>query len=237
MRRPIVEPATTSELGPGGIGREVSRHAAYGQVSIHHVQGASHLYGSDFEHRSYVRLSIKRSELHRDLAHDWHFEREPLIEIALSEAQYAAMISAPNRQGVPCTIEHVNGAMVPGLPRRDTTKLYNAEIERKLHDTVRLLEAQRDAIKAGVSKLPKKAQEEVLRPIETAIREIGGNTPFVIRSFGEHMEQTVVNAKIEVNAYATNTIVRAGIAALGLDAPALPIGPAGITDRNTEDRT
>jgi len=221
--RLIQDPETTNEPRAGDMEREVSRHPAYAQVSISHVSGSGCLYGSDFEHHNYVTLSIKRSELHRDLARDWHFEREELIEIALSEAQYATMISAPNRSGVPCTLQRFNGEMIPSLPRRDSTKLYDAEIERKLYKTVEALERQRDEIKAAVGKLPKKVQEQVLGPIEVAIREIKHNTPFVMESFDEHMEASIEKAKVEVNAYVTNTVMRAGLAVLQGGTPLLEI--------------
>ena len=94
MARPVVEPTVTRGKW-GADDREVLTHPAYAQVSISHVSGSSDLYGSDFTHQNYVTLSISRSELHRDLNRDWYFEREELIEIALSEAQYATMVAAP----------------------------------------------------------------------------------------------------------------------------------------------
>lgn len=221
MARPIEEPSVTKEPWGADVDREVSRHPSYAQVAIHHVQGRACLYGSDFEHHNFVILTIKGSEMHRDLARDWHFERNTIVEIALSEAQYATMISAPNRTGVPCTLQQKDGKMIPGLPRRDSTKLYDAEIERKLQATVESLEKQRDEIKSAVSKLPKKVQEQVLGPIETAIREIASNTPFVMKSFDEHMEASIEKAKVEVNAYVTNTVMRAGLESLQGGTPLL----------------
>lgn len=222
MPREIEEPTVTKEPWASGE-REVLRHPAYAQVAIHHVSGGGSLYGSDFEHHHSVRLTISRSELHRDLARDWHFEREELITIELSEAQYATMISAPNRCGVPCTLERFNGEMIPGLPHRNSTKLYSEEIGRKLADTVAELEKQRDQIKAEIVKLPKKVQESILAPIQKAIRELSDNAPFVMNSFAEHMEETIEKAKVEVNAYVTHTIMRAGIETLSGGKPLLEI--------------
>lgn len=236
MSRLIEEPTVTNEPWAADQDREVSRHPAYAQVAIHHVQGKACLYGSDFEHHNYVILTIKGSELHRDLARDWHFERNTIVEIALSEAQYATMISAPNRTGVPCTLQQHGSKLIPGLPRRDSTKLYDAEIERKLRATVESLEKQRDKIKAAVSKLPKKVQKTVLEPIETAIREIASNTPFVMKSFDEHMEVSIEKAKVEVNAYVTNTVIRAGLAAIQGDAPLLTLAQAASSEIIHEDR-
>jgi uncharacterized protein YicC (UPF0701 family) len=220
--RDVVEPSVRKETFAGSE-VEVFSHPAYAQVSISHVQGRAFLYGSDFEHQNYVTLKIKGSEFRRDLSRDWHFEREYIAEIAMSEAQFATMISAPNRTGVPCTLLMKGGEAIPGVPHRDSKKLYDKEIERKLRKTVEALEKQRDEIKAGVGKLPKKVQEQILEPIETAIREIASNAPFIMKSFDEHMEASVEKAKVEVNAYATNTIMRAGLASLAGEAPILAI--------------
>lgn len=204
---------------------EVLRHPAYAQVSIHHVSGHADLYGSDFTHQNYVTLTIKRSELHRGLARDWHFEKDELIEIALSEAQYATMISAPNRQGVPCTLERYHGEMIPGLPRRDSTNLHSDEFKEKLSKTVAALKQQRIEIEAAVVGVSKKMREQLLGPINTAIREIESNIPFLVDSFSEHMETNIEKAKVEVNAYVTNTIHRAGLDALQGNTPMLTFEP------------
>lgn len=76
---------------------------------------------------------------------------------------------------------------------------------------------------AATSKLSKTAQAEVLSSIDKAIQEIESNLPFVVKSFGEHMEDTIEKAKIEVNAYMTNAIARAGITALSAGNAAPPL--------------
>lgn len=220
MARPVVEPTVTRGKW-GADDREVLTHPAYAQVSISHVSGSSDLYGSDFTHQNYVTLSISRSELHRDLNRDWYFEREELIEIALSEAQYATMVAAPNRQGVPCTLQHFDGKGIPGVPRRDSSRIPNEEFKEKLAQTVTTLKAQREEIEKATSGITKKLRGQILEPINTAIREIEANAPFLVNSFEEHMESNIERAKVEVNAYVTNTIHRAGLAALQGEKPML----------------
>lgn len=222
--RKIIEPETISGKFAGSED-EVLRHPAYAQVSIHHVSGHADLYGSDFTHQNYVTLTVKRSELHRSLARDWHFEKDELIEIALSEAQYATMIAAPNRQGVPCTLERYNGEMIPGLPRRDSTNLHSDEFKEKLSKTVTALRQQRAEIETAVVGVSKKMREQLLGPINAAIREIESNIPFLVDSFSEHMETNIEKAKVEVNAYVTNTIHRAGLDALQGNTPMLTFEP------------
>lgn len=209
---------------------EIQTHPAYAQVSIHHVSGNINLYGSDFTHHNFVTLSIRRSQQHRDLSRDWHLEREELIQVALSEAQYATLVSAPNRSGVPCTLQRVHGEQVPELPRRDSTKLHDDEFRSKLEKTIEMLKTQRREILSATSKLSKRMQQELLIPIDAAIREIESNIPFLVRSFSEHMETSIEKAKVEVEAYVTSTIHRAGLDVLrGAENPALSHDPEAET--------
>ncbi len=214
MRRPIQDPVEK----PGGRSDSILTHPAFGQIAIHHVSGSADLYGSDFSHQNYVTITIKASELHRSLYHDFHFERETLFEVALSEAQFATFVAAPNRSGVPCTIlcRNDGGRMidVPGLPRRDSTHMYNKEVVTKMTAVLASLREQRAIMEAATAKIAKKTQAELLEPINTAIREIESNLPFIVESFERHMETNIEKAKVEVNAYVTNTIARAGLKAL-----------------------
>lgn len=214
MARPIQEPTVEQAKGPGDSDVEIVRHPSFGMASVHHVSGVANLYGSDFEHHHYVVLEISKSYMQRDLSRDWHFGKEQVVQIALSEAQFVSLVANPNTTGVPCTIEYIGGQMIPGLPRRDSTRLYSKDVEAKMEKAAAALRKHRDEIAAAVGKLPKKTQAEVLGPLDAAIRELDQNAPFVMRSFGEHIEDTIEKAKVEVEAYVRNTIHRAGLAVL-----------------------
>lgn len=223
--RPIQEPTVTTERGPG-IPREVTRHPAFGQISAHRVQGAANLYGSDFTHHNFVQIEIMHSELNRDLSTDWHFARKQIVQLAVSEAQWATFVSSLNvGGGVPCTLEYLPGEAVPRLPERKSYHLYSDEAAGKVDSAVKALERLRAKIVDESSKLPKRAQAELLEPIDKAIRELSSNMTFVKKQFDEHVEGMVEKAKVEVNAYATNLMMRAGVAALqGGAEPPVQIG-------------
>src|ERR1700754_2435376 len=203
MARPIESPIERIEEGPGGSRQTVLTHPAFGQIAVHHVSGSSNLYGSDFEHHHFVQITICGSELRRDLNHDWHFEREQIIEIAMSEVQYAAMVGSPNRAGVPCTITQRDRNMIPGLPGRDTTHIYSTEVQEKIANTLRSLKDQRAEMLAATNKLSKAAQARVTSALDNAIMEIESNLPFVVKSFNEHVESSIEKGKVEVEAYIT----------------------------------
>jgi hypothetical protein len=96
MKPAIEDPVSAPTRGPGGMDEMTTTHPAFGQIGASRVSGHIQLYDSDFHHNAYMTISIRRSELHRSLNRDWHYGRDELIEVALSEAQWATFVSAPN---------------------------------------------------------------------------------------------------------------------------------------------
>ncbi len=189
--------------------KDAETNPAYGQILTARVSqggGGALLYGSDFQHGHYMVLTIYRSEKHRDLSHDWYFSREKLIEIAMSEAQYATFLSSPNMgDGTPCTIAWLDGERVPALTfGKDRKEQFSKELDHKLDVTNAALVKLREMIEG--LKVSKRTKEALLNNADSAIRNLNSNTDYVASKFDEHMEKTVEKAKMEVNAYAGNTL-------------------------------
>lgn len=211
---PVVyeEPKKEHEKNPTIDGSCIVTHPAYAQVRVSHVNGGAHLYGSDFQHQGYVCLTIARSHLRRNLSTDWPSEREELIEIAMSEAQYAAMVSNPNRgSGIQCTLQHINGKSVPQIPapeqKKETFKLEANESGREALKRIESLSAE-----IQNSKLSAKQKEAWLKDLDFIRDRTRSNLSFVLKCFGEYMEDTVQKARTEINAYIQHAITHTGIA-------------------------
>lgn len=206
--RDIQEPVATPD-------RDGTRytHPAFGQITVHRTHGGRGvLYGSDFVHHSYVTIRIYESELSRGLSRDWHFAKREFVEVALSEAQWATFVSSFNiGAGVPCTIQHRDGKMIPGFPLRDEGQEYRVEANAKLKECLDLIDATLVEVRDEASGLSKAKRERLTGSLEKARRELGANLPFVAESFGEHMEQRVEKARVEIHAYLAETVRRAGL--------------------------
>lgn len=218
-RRPKTTVAPTIERvsGAGGHEETIERHPAYAMIGAHRVSGRTHLYGSDFEHEHYMTISISRGEMRRSLSNDWPGAGEEYIEVALSESQWATFVSSPNAgQGVPCTLTRRNGERILGVtPPKSRTAQFRAELTSGLTDATKALADLREKIASGSTS--KKALLDLLGKAE---RELDPhNLAFVADQFEEHMEDTVERVKVEVNAYITGQVARAGVAALLTDAP------------------
>jgi len=212
--RPIQEPVCTTR--EGSIGGETFTHPAFSQISASRVSGVTVLYGSDFHHHNYVSLQIVPSELHRSLSNDRaHGRNVPYIEVNLSEAQWASFVSSMNvGSGTQCTLRYKDGAMVPGLPDpASRTEQFAGEASKTMDRANTELRELAEAIQT--SGLSAKKQSELLKKVQAATSAIGSSVGFVADQFAEHMDATTEKAKIEINAYATHTINRAGIAAIG----------------------
>lgn len=206
----IEQPKITKETGP--IGGERLTHPAYAAISASRVSGETVLFGSDFVHRQFVRIAIYPSEIMRSGGRDSHHpESTPLVEVSLSEAQWATFVSSMNvGSGVPCTLTRANGAAVADLPapvdRRGLFK--NSAIER-LDLAMNALNEMRDLLRE--TSLSKKAKDELQNKIDSVERQITQNLPYVAEQFDKHMETTTERAKIEINAFALSTVIRAGM--------------------------
>lgn len=202
--------------GPGSLGTDSATytHPAYAQISASNVHGGAYLYGSDFKHHNYVVIRIKRSEMNRSLSSDWPFAREELIEVAMSESQWATFVSSMNRgEGSQCTLQHYQGEMVPQIPRIEgKIAKFRAEGSEAADEAVRAIKEFEQEIRD--SKISQKQKDAWLRKLSFIEGRTTGNLRFVASQFGEHMEAVVNKAKTEISAFAHNMIMRTGLSKL-----------------------
>ncbi|QCG93986.1 hypothetical protein E6C67_08540 [Azospirillum sp. TSA2s] len=230
MARNEQKPDEQVRPAPGGGDERIFTHPAYGQIRASRVSGHANLYDSDFNHQHYITITIARSQLHRSLSRDWHFGRDELIEVSLSEAQWASFVSSMNvGSGVPCTITRHDGKMIPRLPSPENpAHKFKAEIGKAMQDVQGALSKLASDLDGPLSKTK---VAELRRQIDMLSGRLTGQTGFVADQFDEHVEQTVERAKTEINAYATALVVRTGIEALqGQSGPVLEYLPAANTE-------
>lgn len=214
MRPPSERPTVRDADAPGQRGATEESHPAFAQIGASRVSGRTNLYGSDFEHHHYMTIRIAASTVKRDLSHDWHHEGAEYIEVALSEAQWATFVSTPNMgSGVPCTLTRLNRRLVPeieGRPKR--VEQFRGELEQHLRKVEADLAQLSDQVEAGAGK---RALRDTIHQIRMNLTP---NLAYVGKAFGEHVERTTEAAKIEVEAYVTGVVMRAGLRAVQ-DAP------------------
>ena len=205
----IEEPVVTATNSP--LSETEENHPAYAMIGAHRVNGSAHLVGSEFKHNNFISLKIKNATKFRSLSRDWWFGRKEYIEVYLSEAQWATMISSLNTSdGVPCTLSYFNGEGIPGIPAPVTkTEQFKCEAEETIKKSLEDL----DLLQQEISKLntSKKTMTDLLTRINTIKRGISGSVNYVGDSFGKYMETVTQHAKIEVEAYTLSRLVSIGL--------------------------
>ena len=181
---------------------EVTTHPAYAQISIGRTTGHFNLYGSDLNHNHAIHLTISRSKHHRDLHRDSYLEEKELLEVYLSEHEWATLLSSMNiGGGVPCTLRSVMGEMVPQIPpppsRRDQFKNEAKQTMRDAYAQIKVLGEKLESLA-----MPVKTRKELEQHLQKCKQELQANLPFVLEQFDEHMGATVAAGKQELIAYA-----------------------------------
>lgn len=222
-RMPIEDPVIKKNSSP--MGGEDYSHPAYGDISASRVTGHMNLYGSEFHHQGFITIRIKHAKFTRSLSRDWHFADNEIVEVALSEAQWAHFVSSLNSGGTQCTINGLGRGTgytprLPDPPNRQ--EQFDSELKESMQRSQETLKGLIEKIKE--MKISEKAKAELIREIDFAQSGISSSAKFVAESFSEHMEEQTEKAKCEVNAYVTAQVQRVGLEALRGDAPLMITG-------------
>ncbi|QBX06535.1 hypothetical protein H1O16_gp122 [Burkholderia phage BcepSaruman] len=189
-------------------------HPAFAQIAITRRSGTQYLYGSDFEHQHSISLTINMSKQYRRYAEDQHTQSHTgqLIEIVMSEAQFASLMSSMGLgNGVPCTLTRYNGQSIPQIPHiAEVAPKFRADTRKYAQNALDALDVL--AEKLEEAKLSSKQRDELLGHVESARMNVKSNLNFVLRQFGEYIENTLSKAKTEITSYAQAALTRLGLA-------------------------
>jgi len=197
-------------------------HESYGMIGFSRITstGGSRLFGSSLEnHYTTVRMRICQATRIHDLGRDWYHGGKELIEVELSAAQFAELLTTMNvGSGVPCTIRHVGGDRMDDPPN----ELHEVEEVREgfREDAERLGREMRAMVKKAEEMLksktpPNKSQrEEILHDLQMFVQHVEKNMPFMASQFQEATEKMVTEAKTEVDAFITHNVVTEGLRSL-----------------------
>lgn len=209
----MIEWHKTQPPTPGRDGYDT--HPAYGSISASRVTSSppNTLFDSEIRHSHYIVLHINRASIKRDLNHNWiHPDITPLIEVAMSEAQWAAFISSMNSGGSPCTITSTeNDHNVPGLEFRPVLAQSIAEVrgaaQQSMTQIERAMENYSNVLVTGTAK----EKREALSSLQQTIKNVPANMAFVAKSLSEHAENVVTKARADVEAMVVQSAQQLGI--------------------------
>ena len=208
---------TTDKLG----GEE---HPAFGSISAHRIRTnpPSTLFDSEIQHGQIIRVTVGRMTRGRDLKRDWLHSnsRAQLIEVDMSEAQWASFVSSMNTSAVPCTIRTTEtNHDVPGLHHRPRLGLSVDETHSAAEEAFGRIKEAMDALEALGSGAGIKARREAMRSLRAAIDNAPKNVKFASESLVEHSENVVAKARADIEAMVVTKAHQLGITTGDLGSP------------------
>ena len=199
MHEPI--PATVDEKG-----RET--HPAWGMIGISRVTSTpgAVLFDSDIKHQHSIVVRISEGERERDLKRDWLRPRKQLIEVQMSEAQWAAFVSSVGSgSGVPCTIRaRENNYDVPGLE-------FEPRLQHSMDEVRRAGDEALAEIRRAFEAVKEKPNKGNLRHLEAMIENAPSNMQFAAKSLSEHAEGVVQKARVDIESMVLSKAEQLGI--------------------------
>jgi len=207
MPRDIVEP-TLTDTGE-------SEHPAWGYIGASRVSSSppgAVLFDSDIRHQHYVVVTLSSAVRERKLLRDWLRPRKQIIEVAMSEAQWASFVSSMNSQGVPCTIQWTQGdGHVPGME-------YEPRLQESMDEVRNAAERAAQTVRKAFDAYADHKTKGNLDSLRFAIQNMPANIKFAGDSLNEHAENVVQKARADIEAMVVHKAQQLGIEAgdLGL---------------------
>jgi hypothetical protein len=203
-------------------GEKTFEHPAFGMVTVARWTsgGRGHrLFGSDLAHNVGLTIKVKLAGMKRGHSCDRIYEKERLIEINMSEAQWSRFVSSiGNGDGLPVTLSaYRTGDLLdaPSIAAPDLSRkeLHGEEMKERLQSALREAAAEVDALGTMLDegKITKTALREMHGRLQRAIGYAPGNIKFAYDMFAERLESTVEDAKTEFEAHVGAVADRLGM--------------------------
>lgn len=193
-------------------------HPAWGLIGASRVSSSppgATLFDSDIQHQYYVVVRLSRTTRQRNLHHDYKHGTEQIVEVAMSEAQWASFVFTMNvGQGVPCTINRVGAEAMPGVEHEPRLAVSMDEVSRASEKAM-------EAIQNAFAAYCEKKTVANLRSLKAAISNAPANMTFAAKSLSEHAENVVQRARADVEAMVVQKAEQLGIDAGEIAGPNL----------------
>lgn len=199
----------------------VEKHPSYGLARFSRIS-SSHpraLFGSSIQNKQTITFTISRAKHHRSLNNDHYFAESELIEIEMSQTQFAELITSFNMgSGIPVTIKHIQHDIYPEPPFLSQMDIFSNEFRKSMNNfsvDMKILVEQATEILNNKQNIGKGDREVIMNCFQKLTGYLGDKVPFIADQFMESMEYTVTQAKGEIEAFIENKIRNTGLEGLG----------------------
>jgi len=210
--------------------REVITNPAFALAGFSRVTGQGNFFASSVDSGHYITFRVYKAKLEHGNGRDWIFPDGalPIIEIAMTNYQFAEMITAMNMgHGVPVTLQHFNGKNIPRLPKQDSeADRVQQDFVKSVHKNEADVREQAKEVREILKKdkLSKSDKSQIESLLSQLTQRSTEKTPFYLEQFNEAVEKQIVEAKSEVDAFMTHTIYKTGLDTLRAQAENFRLG-------------
>lgn len=223
------EDIKTEDKSTSSIGGLEHSHESFGMVSVSRVS-SSHpqkLFGSEVGTNNLMKLTVSKASVNQNLGRNWYHSKDDIVEVYLTPVQYAEMISSPNTQGVPCTINYsIEHGPIKSKNIDTVTQHVESVIDEKLSNfkeeaAKSLKEINQLLNKKGT--INKSERESIFNLANKLTAELTSSIPFYEKSVKESIEKAKLEAKVEIDSHITHAITNAGINSINNDPSQLSV--------------
>lgn len=196
-------------------GTKKIEHPSFGTIALNRVSSTgTTLFDSPLKHQHFIKLSIHKATKHRHLNQDWVHADEELIEVHMSEVQFANFITSTGiGGGVPCTLSRFDGKGIPECPAEHSRETYENEVKEDLKELSQTLKNLNKLVEeiADKPRLNSEDKAKLREAARDAYMKVSDSMPFLHQQFTEAMDKTVSQAKAEIVAHVHQVIQKAGL--------------------------
>jgi hypothetical protein len=151
------------------------------------------------------------------LSNDWYSSKEMLVEIEMTPAQFIQAITMTNHgDGTPCTIRRLFNNN--GLQRlEDVPDDFNSiektrnDFQKQVQDKMTEFDIENSLKIIKESKLTIVQKKSLIETLQSLQRFASDSAPFVVDQFTRATDKIVSEAKAELEAVVTHTVMKTGI--------------------------
>jgi hypothetical protein len=202
-------------------------HPSYGCISVNQTSGRGVLFGSEVIHQHFISLTISEARRVVDEPSEFVMANRELVQIAMTSAQFAEMITNPNRGNeTPCTIERFTGDKGQpwvhprhgGRPSPPDPEHYTKKYKTVMGETTGIvsdgLKAARekaDRLLSGDDKPTKENLKQIVAALQRAQMNLDQNLPYVMEQMEEGIEKRMATAVNEFESYIAFSLQSKGL--------------------------
>lgn len=201
------------------------QHPSYGTIAFRRsfIGGSVPLFGASIQSNNVIALEISEAEIDRHLNDDFIHSKKKIIEVNMSQSQFAELITSMNcGDGIPCTIRYRadKGGYLEGCPYKDKRNMFENEFSDSVRQNQKDFQELEDNVKKILEKknIGKTDREEIMRSLSNMKIKLFDNQEYIYKQFNEQMDKTVSEAKGEIEAFMqTRLMASAGVPIEGIN--------------------